>query len=317
MVALDRAGRDVESDGRRGVEIVAGPLVAHPRSAVAGSEVGEVGFRIVVAGDPDRSAAGLPLLAAGRPGVAAGFARRRNGEGPPQRLAGVHVVRRDEAAHAELAARGADQHLAVGDERRQRDVIALAVVLDDRRPDLAAGLHVERDEHRLRPREQHLVTVERDAAAGRVQVDHVGRRRIAVAPQQPSAADVGRDHLIARRRHEHHAVVDDRRRFVAAIHAGRHHPDRLELRDIGGRQLIERAVAPPAVVATDHQPVLRLGLFQAFRGDRRVRPQHFRNRRRFRSLGPGKAEGEEDAGGGDGRSSRHGGANNSAAASRG
>ena len=122
----------------------------------------------------------------------------------------------DEAADAELAARRADHHLAVGDERRQRHVVAVLVVLDLRRPHLLAGLRVERDEHRVGGGEEHLVAVQRDAAAGPVQHDDVlGPAGCCVAPEKRAGFRVDRDHLVARRRDEHHAVVDDRRRLVA------------------------------------------------------------------------------------------------------
>ena len=125
-VALDRARGDVERDRRRRVEVVAGALVAHPRAAVAGAPEREVGLGIVGAGDPHRTAAGLPLVAL-RPRLAARFARRRHGVRPPRLLAGLGVKRRDEAANAHLAARCADHDLAVGDERRHRHVVPVLV----------------------------------------------------------------------------------------------------------------------------------------------------------------------------------------------
>src|SRR5262249_37060093 len=150
---------------RRREEVVARPLIAHPRSAVAGTPEGEVRVGIVGAGHPDRSAAGLPLVALG-PRLAAGLAGRRYRVGPPPLLAGLDVEGRDEAAAAELAARRADDHFAVGDERGQRHVVAVLVLLDRGRPELLAGLRIERDEHGFAGGEEHLVAVERHAAAG-------------------------------------------------------------------------------------------------------------------------------------------------------
>src|SRR3954464_304867 len=97
MMALDRAGCDVECDGRGGVQVVAGPLIAHPWAAVAGAPEREVGLGVVVTGDPNRSAAGLPLIAS-RPGVAAGLAWRRHRIGFPRFLARFSVVRGHEPA---------------------------------------------------------------------------------------------------------------------------------------------------------------------------------------------------------------------------
>src|SRR5207247_4782427 len=74
VMTLDLAGGDVERDHRRGVEIVARPLIAEPRRGIAGAPEGEVGLGIVGAGHPDRAAAALVMVAACRPGFAAGLA---------------------------------------------------------------------------------------------------------------------------------------------------------------------------------------------------------------------------------------------------
>src|SRR2546430_15475457 len=114
-MALDRAGVDVERDHRAGVEIVARALIAEPRRGIAGTPEREVRFRIVGAGDPDRAPAALVVIAPRRPGLAARLARRRNGVGLPQRLAGLGVHSGNETAHAKLAARCAEDHLAIDD----------------------------------------------------------------------------------------------------------------------------------------------------------------------------------------------------------
>ena len=130
-----------------------------------------------------------------------------------------------------------------------------------------------------------LSPIQRDAAAGRVQQRSTssGSGRL-IAPQQRAGLRVDRDHLIARRRDEHHAVVDDRRRLVTVGHAGREHPHRLQPRDVVRRDLIERAVAPAVVGAPDHQPVAVLRLLQPLGGDGRVVLQDRRKRRRWRRL---------------------------------
>ena len=137
-VALDRAGRDIDREGRRGVQVVARTLIAHPGAAVAGAPEGEVGRGIVVAGHPHRAAAVLPLIAL-RPRLAAGLARRGHRKRAPHLLAALDVERCEKAANAVLAARRADHDLAVGDERRHRHVVAIAVVLDLARPDFLSG----------------------------------------------------------------------------------------------------------------------------------------------------------------------------------
>src|SRR4051812_43828845 len=135
-MALDRAGVDVERDHRAGVEIVAGALIAEPRRGIAGTPEREVGFGIVGAGDPDCAAAALVVIAARRPGLAAGLAGRGNGVGLPQRFTGLGIHSGNEAAHAKFAARCAEDHLTVDDEWRERHVVRLPVVVDVYSPNL-------------------------------------------------------------------------------------------------------------------------------------------------------------------------------------
>src|SRR5437899_6519861 len=117
----DLAGGGVERDHSRRVEVVAGMHVARPRRRVARPPERQVELRIIVRGEPDRDAAGLPRLAF--PGVMPRLARARDRVGLPDRLAVARVEGGDVAADAELAARGADHDLATGDERRQREVV--------------------------------------------------------------------------------------------------------------------------------------------------------------------------------------------------
>src|SRR6202012_5516792 len=86
-ISLDRAGRHVEGDGRGSVQIVARAFMAQPWTAVAGAPIGGVCIRIVVSGDPNRSAAVLPFAVL-RPRLAARFTRRGNGISAPEFLSG-------------------------------------------------------------------------------------------------------------------------------------------------------------------------------------------------------------------------------------
>ena len=70
----------------------------------------------------------------------------RDGVEAPDELAVLGVVGLDEAADAVLAAVGADQDLAVDGGRSHRLAVALLGIADLLRPDLGAGLGVERDE---------------------------------------------------------------------------------------------------------------------------------------------------------------------------
>ena len=57
---------------------------------------------------------------------------------------------------------------------------------------------------------------------------------------------------------------------MAGVHSGRNTPDRYEILDVVGVDLIERAVAPTLVVAAGHQPVFRFRIREARVGHRRV-----------------------------------------------
>ena len=105
----------------------------------------------------------------------AGFAGRGDGEGAPQFLAAVGVIGDDVAADAEFAARAADDDLAVDDQRHQRQVLTLLVVLDFGIPDHLAGLGVERNHVIIGRGEIELVLPQADAAVGRMQLEQIFR----------------------------------------------------------------------------------------------------------------------------------------------
>ena len=222
------------------------------------------------------------MIAARRPRFASGLAGRRDRIRLPKLLAGLGIERGKEAAHAHLPARGAQQHLAIDDERRQRHVVALLVVVDFRGPDLLAGLGVERHQHRLCRGEKDLVAIKTDAAIGRMQRNHVFGERALVTPQHFAGLGFEREQLVAGRRREHHAVVHDRRRLMAFDLSGGEAPDRLQAAHILRRDVRERAVTPTIVGAAEHQPVAVLRLFQPLGGDRRIFLQDVRHRSRRR-----------------------------------
>ncbi len=296
-VTFDLAGGDVERDGGSGVEIVAGTLVAHPRAAVADAPVRQIGLGIVVPGDPHRAAAGLPLIAL-RPGLAAGFAGRGNGVGSPQLLAGVGIEGRDEAANSKLAARRADHHFAAGNQRRQRDVVAGFVVRDRRRSRLPGRFSHRAPPGPLRRRHIDFVPVERDSAVGVVRHGRARGPGALYRHRRLPVLGVDGDHLIVGRGDEHDAVIDDRRGFVHFRFAGREHPDRPQPRDIVGRDLGQRAVAPAVVRAPYHQPVAIFRRLEALGGYRLVIAEHCRKRRYWcgRLLAKGNRYQRESAG---------------------
>ena len=97
------ASGDIESECRDSVEIIARPIVANRRAAVASSKICQICFGVVIAGDPDRGPAGLPFVAF-RPGLAAGLSWCRHSVSPPQLLACFGIEGCHEAADSELTA---------------------------------------------------------------------------------------------------------------------------------------------------------------------------------------------------------------------
>src|SRR6202008_2085670 len=89
MVAFDLAGVGVERERRVCVEIVARPVVTHPRPRVARSPVGRVRGRIIDSGDPGRPAATLVGLTF--PTVPARLVGRGHCVGLPDALSGFCI----------------------------------------------------------------------------------------------------------------------------------------------------------------------------------------------------------------------------------
>src|SRR5262245_26309179 len=140
------AGRRVEGDRARGVEIVAGAVAGViARHRIPRAPDGEIGGRVVGAGDVERAAAGLPGVVLVQPGFAAGLARRRNREGLPPHVAGLRIERRHPVAHALIAAGGADDEGILERDRRGVE-LELGLIVQLLVPDDLAGLLVGRDD---------------------------------------------------------------------------------------------------------------------------------------------------------------------------
>ena len=235
--------------------------------AVPNAPEHEIGFRIVVTGDPRGGSTGFPVVAA--PGVASRLSGRGRHVCLPQLLSLFRIVGSDEPAVRTIATRNSGDEFAIGDKRRRRHVLAAGVVADDRSPDFLAGLRLERDEHGFGQHDEHLVAVERDTTIDGF-ASHVARRLAAIAPQDGARFRVEREHLVERARDEHHAAVDDRRRFVAVVHARRERPHGLQALHVAGIDLVERAVAPSVVRAPRHQPIRCRRVLQPIGRDRAV-----------------------------------------------
>src|SRR5271163_2846911 len=114
-ISFNRAGGDIQRNGRGNIKIVARAFIAHPRPAIPDSPVSEIGSRVVVARHPHRAAARLPLIAF-RPSLAARISGRGYGVSTPLFLTAVRIVSRHETADTELSARCSHHNLAAGDQ---------------------------------------------------------------------------------------------------------------------------------------------------------------------------------------------------------
>ena len=184
----------------------------------------------------------------------------RNRVEAPDLLAGLHVVRRDEAANPVLAATHADDHFVLDDERRVRNRVARRRRRHLRLPDLASAFRVDGNQVRIeRPHEQR-VTENRDAAVVRATADDaIGVRCVAIDPERAAGDRVERHDVVRPLREVHHAVDHERRGLPVASDRRLIHPLELQVLDVGRRDLVEQAEAVTRVVARVGQPILRLG----------------------------------------------------------
>src|SRR5689334_17580458 len=152
---LDLAGSDIKPQHGAGIKIVAGMPGAGPGRGIADTPIDRLRIWVIIPGHPGRAAAGFPVIPL--PSFMTGLALAGNGEGAPQLLAVVGVEGNDISAHAELAARAADDDLAVDHERHQGEILPLLVILHLGIPEYLSGLGVECDDMIVRGREEHLV----------------------------------------------------------------------------------------------------------------------------------------------------------------
>ena len=240
------AGVRLERDDRAQEQVVAAAgaaVLLVPRRAVAGADVEQVELRVVGHRVPDRAAAAeLPPLAV--PGLRGLLENRRferlrriagHGVEAPQHLAGLRVVGGDVAAHAELGAAVADDHLALDDARRAGDRVCLRLIDGHHRPHFLAGLGVERDQPAVERADETACLRRSDAAvddvAARLHAGFARHLRI-VLPQQLAGRGVDRLHLAPRAGGIHHAVDDQRRRLLAAMRVEVDEPREAELLDV-------------------------------------------------------------------------------------
>src|SRR5215475_12395263 len=73
---------------------------------------------------------------------------------------------------------------------------------------------------------------------------HVFGEGALITPQYVAGLGLDGEQLVSGRRHEHHAIVDDRRRLMALRLPGGKTPDRLQPAHVVAIDLLERAVTP-------------------------------------------------------------------------
>ena len=260
-MCLDLAGLGIEAEHGGCIEVVTGVGVPGPRRSITDTPINGLGVLVIVAGHPGRSAAGFPVVAS--PGVMAGFAGAGDGEGPPQFLAAVGVIRDDIAPDAEFAAGAADNDLSVDDQRHQGQVLTLLVVLDLGVPEDLARFGIKRDDMIVCRRQIQLVLPQPDSAAGRVQLEEIVRQLAFVPPVLFAGFGVEGDHLPKRRCDEHDTIVDDRRGLVTFDHSRREGPHRCQVPDVRRIDLVERTVTVSVIGPAIKHPVAGFGIFQA------------------------------------------------------
>ena len=180
-------------DGEQGVRVqrVAGAARRRaPRRRLARREVHEIQLRVVARGVPRRAAERRPFVVLG-PRLEAGLAFARRGVKRPEVRAVRGVVRLELAARREVAARRADEHFAVGDQRRVRVAFAGLVVAGLHFPALRARARIERDEEAVGRRKVDRVAVNGDAAVARIRLRRAmscGYVRMCVQTSSPVTA---------------------------------------------------------------------------------------------------------------------------------
>ena len=278
VVPLVRARLGVERDDRGEEQVVAAARRSNllvPGRSIAHADEQLIELRVVHDGVPHRAAAAvLPPLAGPRGPhpfehrvrgriVAAhrGIARHRV-EAPAQR-ARLCVVRRHVPAHTVLGAAVADVHESVGDAWRAGDRVGLRLVDGHGFPRHYTRRRIERHEPAVDNADEHLAAVDGDAAiddiTARLRADLATDVRV-VHPALRTRLRVDSVDDAPGRRHVHHTVADDGRRFGAAIHAEVIGPRQAESGDRLRRDARERTEALLPIRAAMRQPVARFGV---------------------------------------------------------
>ncbi len=271
------AGVGIAGHDRHRPFIVARPLMGVPGAGIAGAVIDQVQLGVVGIPAPGRAAADLPLVAlpGGQGGVLADrlaehrglfgieqdLVVRTDGRGLPYLLAVFQTVGGKPALDAEFAARYADEHLVLDDDRGRGHGLALARIAVLDAPHHLAGLGVERHDGRVGLVEDDLAVAIGHAAIDGVAAhhrDHVGILGRLIFPDDLALiVEVEGEHRVGERGMDVHDVAHHQRSaFMAAQHAGGEGPDRPEILYIAAIDLGERAVAVIGIITGGHHPLI-------------------------------------------------------------
>ena len=173
----------------------------------------------------------------------------------------MRIVGIDVTATREVSTGDANNHFVFDHERRRRDCVGVLEIADHDVPEDFASLPVQCHEVCVESAHVQPVTEDPKAAVDRPATDRgrkVGWQPAAIAPHRTARAPIDRPRLVVVPGHVQNAVDNERRVFEAAPgearHIGLEHPLRDESRDILRRQLFQRAVPLPSVIARKRQP---------------------------------------------------------------
>ena len=226
VLVVPRELAGVGVNGQRAVvvevlHVVAGEDELGRRNRHRRADVDQVQLRVVARHHPG---ADVPALVHRH--VAPRFVARLAGSGnrvkAPQLLAGLGVVRRDDARVAAGVglALAAGDHLAVGDDRPAAGRGALLGIENRGFPRQLAGLRIERVDEVVRARVDDPDCPTSRWCGWSCRPHALGQLAL-VFPEHVAGFRVDRHDVVAGIRHVHHAVVDERRPFLVAAARGR------------------------------------------------------------------------------------------------
>ncbi len=293
VVPADLARVRVEGERRVVVQVlVAGPADHELRGGGGDRrpDVDEVQLRVVARHHPGADVLAF-LEGDAAPRLVPGLAGGRDRAAAPQLGPRRCVVGGDDARVRSSPRRAATPRddLAARDDRPGTLMGGVHPVVEDLGlPDELAGRRVEGEDVVVRARVDDQPAVDGEIAVDLHQhAEEVFRRVVRplppVLPDEVAARRVERLDDVARVRHVHHAVMDERRSLLQA-RSKRARPDHAQRPHVVAVDLVERAVAPAVERAAPHQPVFGCRRLEHRVGDRnegagRLRARRLRSRR--------------------------------------